>query len=332
MSVLVTGGSGFLGGAIVRLLLERGTGVRALVRSDCPSLKALGVDTVMGDLTDSDAVIRAAHGCDTVFHAAAKVGAWGAYSSYHEVNVTGTTHVIEACRRQGVPRLVYTSTPSVVFDGRDEEGIDESTPYSRHFLCHYSRSKAEAERMVLAANGPALATVALRPHLIWGPGDRSLLPRIVQRAEAGTLRLVGACRNQVDSTYIDNAAWAHLQAAGRLAPGSACAGKAYFISNGEPMPLAELLNGLLEAAGAPPAGRRISASAAYALGALCELRHALTGREDEPPLTRFVARQLATSHWFDLSAARRDLGYEPRITIREGLERLRAAYAHSHAV
>jgi len=262
-----------------------------------------------------------------VIHTAAKVGASGSYGSYHRVNVLGTAHVLEACRCQGVPRLVYTSTPSVIFDGRDEEGADESAPYARHFLCHYSRSKAEAERMVLDANGPGLSTVALRPHLIWGPGDRSLMPRIVQRAETGRLRLVGARGNRVDSTYIDNAAWAHLLAADHLEPGAACAGKAYFITNGEPMPLADLLNGLLDAAGAPPVERRISASAAYALGALCELRHAVMGRDDEPPLTRFVARQLATSHWFDISAARRDLGYAPRVTIREGLERLKAAHA-----
>lgn len=327
MKVLVTGGSGFLGGAIVRLLHERGFDVRVLIRAESPSLAALGVETVLGDLSDQDVVLDAAKGCDTVFHTAAKVGAWGSYASYYRVNVTGAAHVLEACRREGIPRLVYTSTPSVVFDGRDEEGADESMPYARRFLCHYSRSKAEAERMVLAANENGLSTVALRPHLIWGPGDRSLMPRIVERAEAGTLRLVGAPGNRIDSTYIDNAAMAHLLAAERLSPGAACAGKAYFITNSEPMPLEELLNGLLAAAGAPPVRRRISAAAAYALGALFELHHAVTGRMDEPPLTRFVARQLATAHWFDISAARRDLGYEPQVSIREGLERLKAAYA-----
>jgi nucleoside-diphosphate-sugar epimerase len=175
---------------------------------------------------------------------------------------------------------------------------------------------------VLEANDDDLSTVALRPHLIWGPGDNHLIPRILARGRAGRLRLIGNRPNLIDTVYIDNAADAHILAADRLEPSAACAGNAYFISNGQPVTLAEITNGILAAAGLPPVTRRISAPLAYALGALAELAYGLLRIRKEPPLTRFLARQLSTAHWFEIGAARRDLGYEPAVSIREGLRRL----------
>ena len=322
MRALVTGGGGFLGGAVVRLLRERGDSVRSFSRQAYPALEALGVEQRRGDLGDAAAVAAAVAGCDVVFHVAAKAGVWGPWAEYYSANVVGTEHVLAACRLHGVRRLVYTSSPSVVFAGHDEEGIDESAPYPKKFLANYPRSKAMAERLVLAANGPALATVALRPHLIWGPGDPHLVPRLVERARAGKLRQVGNGRNRVDTVYVTNAADAHVLAGDRLAPGSPVAGRAYFITQGEPVLLWDFINRVLQASGLPRATRRIPAWAAYAAGAILEGVYRLLRLRGEPPMTRFVARQLATSHWFDISAARRDLGYEPRVSTEEGLRRL----------
>jgi nucleoside-diphosphate-sugar epimerase len=327
MKALVTGGAGFLGGAIVRRLRARGDAVRHFSRGRHSELDTLGVEPVRGDVADAKAVCEAAAGCEVVFHVAARVGGWGPRAEYHRTNVVGTANVIEACRRVGVGRLVYTSTPSVVHTGSDIEGADERLPYATHFDAPYPETKAEAERLVLAANDATLATVALRPHLVWGPGDRQLIPRLLDRARAGRLWLVGGGETLVDATYIDNAVEAHLLAADRLAPGASCAGLAYFIGQGEPAPARELVNGVLAAAGLPPVSRRMPARVAWLAGALCELAYRLLGRKDEPPITRFAATQLATAHWYDLGAARRDLGYVPRVTTAEGLERLRASFA-----
>jgi nucleoside-diphosphate-sugar epimerase len=325
MNVLVTGGGGFLGGAIVRSLLARGDRVRSLARGHYPALDALGAEQVRGDLANAAHVHRAAQGCDLVFHVAARAGLGGRYADYHLANVVGTENVLAACRAHGVGRLVYTSSPSVVFDGRDLEGVAESYPYPSHYEAYYPETKALAERAVLAANGPALATVALRPHLIWGPGDNHLVPRILARARAGRLRRVGRADKLIDSVYIDNAADAHLLAADRLTPGSPVAGRAYFISNGEPVPLWELVNGILRAAGLPPVTRSVPYGLAWLAGWFLEKAYALFNPDGEPPMTRFLARELATAHWFDLSAARRDLGYEPKVSLAEGLRRLEAS-------
>ncbi len=322
MRVLVTGGNGFLGQAIVRRLLARGDQVRSLQRSASPELEALGVDCVKGDIADAEIVHQAAAGCHAVFHVAAKAGVWGRYDDYHRANVSGTQNVIAACQSQAIRKLIYTSSPSVVFNGKDEVGIDESVSYPSRYLAHYPLTKAIAERSVMSANGPQLATVSLRPHLIWGPGDNHLVPRLIERARSGQLRQVGNGKNLVDTTYVDNAAEAHLLAEQRLETGSNAAGKAYFISNGEPQPLWDLINRLLACADVAPVTRRISAKAAYTVGGMLETIYTLTGRTDEPRMTRFVARQLSTAHWFRLDAARRDLGYVPRVTVEEGLRRL----------
>lgn len=323
MKALVTGGAGFLGGAIVRQLLARGDSVRSVSRASHPEIEALGAQVVRGDVADGDAMRCAAEGCDVVFHVAAHVGGWGPRAEYRRINVDGTANVIAACQSEGIARLIYTSTPSVVHTGVDIEGGDESLPYAKHFDSSYAETKAEAERMVLAANGPKLATVALRPHLIWGPGDNQLVPRLLDRARAGRLRLVGGGRKRVDATYIDNAAGAHLLAADRLTPEAPCAGRAYFIAQDEPTLAKELINGVLAAAGLPAEARSIPASVAWCAGATAEALFWLLRRKDEPPLTRFAATQLATAHWYDLTAARRDLGYEPLVSTAEGMERLR---------
>lgn len=323
MKALVTGGGGFLGSAIARQLRARGDSVRSLSRGDYPALRALGIETIRGDLADPSTVLKAAEGCDTIFHVAARAGIWGPYDAYYQANVAGTRHVLSACRALGVPRLVHTSSPSVVFNGRDMEGADESVPYARHFESFYPATKAEAERLVLSASDATLATVALRPHLIWGPGDNHLIPRIVARARSGRLRRISGPPKLVDTIYIDDAAAAHLQAADRLHPGSAVAGKAYFLSQGEPVPLWELVDRILEAHGLPPVRRSISPRAAVLAGTVCETLFRTLHLPGEPPMTRFLAHQLSTAHWFDISAARRDLGYTPRLTIAEALARLK---------
>lgn len=322
MKALVTGGGGFLGGVIVKMLREQGDQVVSISRSGYPALTTLGVEQVQADLTDQAAVMRAAEGCDCIFHVAAKAGIWGSYNDFYQANVTGTVNVLEACRRHDITRLVYTSSPSVVFDGTDVEGGNESLPYPDHFEAFYPQTKAMAEQLVLAANGPQLATVALRPHLIWGPGDNHLVPRIIAKGKSGRLRRIGDRPCLVDTVYVDNAARAHLQAAERLAPGSPVAGKAYFISNGEPLPLWEMVNRILAAGGVAPVKGSISPKTAYAIGTICEKLWGWFKLAGEPPMTRFVAKELATAHWFDISAARRDFGYQPQVTLDEGLVQL----------
>lgn len=323
MRALVTGGGGFLGGAIARRLVDSGARVRSFARGAYPELEAAGVEVVRGDLADDDAVAAAAAGCDVVYHVAALAGVWGRLDSYHSANVVGTENVLQACRKHGVARLVYTSSPSVIYGRHSLEGVDESVPYPTHFEAHYPRTKAIAEQAVLAANRPELLTVALRPHLIWGPGDQHLVPRILARARSGQLRIVGDGTNLVDSIYIDNAVDAHLAAAERLVDAAqAPAGRAYFLSNGEPLPMAELLNRILAAAGEPPVERKVPYRLAVAAGSALEATYRVLRRETEPRMTRFLARQLGTAHWFDIGAARRDLEYAPRVSIDDGMARL----------
>ena len=322
MKTLVTGGGGFLGGAIVRMLRERGDSVRSFSRGKYPALEALGVEQVRGDLGDASAIAKAAEGCDVIFHVAAKAGVWGPWREYFQANVVGTQNVIAACRTHGIRRLVFTSSPSVTFAGVDQNGVDESEPYPKKFLAHYPHTKAIAEQAVLAANGLDLATVALRPHLIWGPGDPHIIPRLVERARAGKLRQIGREPKLVDTTFVDNAAQAHLQAADRLAIGSPIAGRAYYLSQGEPEPMWDFVNRVLAVHGLPPVTHSVSPRIAYLAGTILEWIYRVLPMSGEPPITRFVAKQLSTAHWYNLSTAKRDLGYEPRVSMAEGFRRL----------
>jgi nucleoside-diphosphate-sugar epimerase len=320
----VTGGGGFLGRAIVELLLARGDRVRILARGRYADLEALGAEAVQADIQDAQAVASACRGMDTAFHVAAVAGIWGSWRYYYGINTVGTRNVLAGCRQHGVARLVYTSSPSVTFVGREQCGVDESAPYPKHWLCHYPHTKAIAEQDVLAANGQSgLATCALRPHLVWGPRDPHLIPRLIERARRGQLRQIGDGRNLIDAVYVENAATAHLLAADRLEPGSPVAGRAYFITNGEPVNCWQWINQILELAGLPPVTRRISLPVAYAAGAVLETAWTMLGRSDEPRMTRFLAAQLATSHYFNITAARRDLAYDPRVSMAEGMQRLK---------
>ena len=320
MKVLVTGGGGFLGQRIVQMLIERGDTVVTLNRNKYESLTELGVKQHLGSIVDLDLIIAAAIGCEAIIHTAAKAGVWGDYEDYRQTNVVGTRNVITACRRLGIRKLVYTSSPSVVFAGEDQEGVDESAPYPEEFATHYPATKAEAERAVLAAASANLATVALRPHLIWGPGDNHLAPRIIARA--GRLRLVGGGQKKVDAVYIDNAAAAHLLALDALAPQADCNGKAYFITNHEPWPMANIVNGILKSAALPPVTKKIPFKLALNLATRLEKLYTLLRIKREPPLTRFVALQLGTAHWFNNERATEDLGYRPQVSMEEGFRRL----------
>lgn len=327
MKVLVTGGGGFLGSAIVRMLIERGEAVRILARGDYPKLREIGVETLRGDIADVDRVKTACRDCDAVIHTAAKAGMWGKHDEYYSANTIGTENVIEACRAAGVGRLVYTSSPSVAYSRNPVEGGDESLQYPEKYDAHYSATKALAEKLVLAANNEQLATCSLRPHLIWGPGDNHLIPRIIARARKGRVRFVGDGQNKIDTIFIDNAAHAHLLALDRLTPGAACAGKVYFISQDDPRPTQEIINGILNAAGVPPVKKYISLKTAFVAGAVLEGVFGLFGLKEEPPMTRFLAYQLSLPHWFDIGAAKRDLGYQPIVTIEEGFARLAEWFA-----
>ena len=314
----------FLGQYITRQLVARGDKVRSLARGNYPFLAQFGVESVQGNIQDAAAVEQACRGVDAVFHVAALAGIWGKWQAYYGNNVLGTRNIIAACRKNDVPRLIYTSSPSVTFAASDQCGIDESTPYPTRWLAHYPQTKALAEQEVLAASGGDLLTCALRPHLIWGPGDQHLIPRLLARARAGQLRRVGDGKNVIDAVFVENAAAAHLLAADRLQPESSVCGKAYFITNGEPVNCWNWINEILTLAGVEPVTKSVSYRAAYAAGAVLEGIWKLTGRTDEPRMTRFLAAQLATSHYFNITAARRDLGYEPAISMAEGMQRLRA--------
>jgi nucleoside-diphosphate-sugar epimerase len=319
--VLVTGGAGFLGKAIVRLLVQRGDQVRSLARHFYPELEALGVDQIKGDLADAQIVDAACQDATTVFHVAAKAGVWGRYDDFYQANVIGTRNVIAACRRHGIRQLIHTSSPSVVFDGQDMENVDETAPYPKTFHHHYPKTKALAEQAVKEAAREGLPAIILRPHLIWGPGDPHIVPGILSRAHR--LRQIGNGTNLVDTIYIDNAAWAHLLAQAALIKKPDLTGRIYFISQDEPIPVWQMINAILEAGGKPSIQKTISPKAAYCAGAVCEIVYSLFRIGGEPPMTRWGARELATSHWFNIAAAKDELGYAPIVSIGEGLEKLK---------
>ena len=318
--ILVTGGGGFLGKAIVRQLVENGETVTSFSRGYYPELKSLGVRQIQGDLGDRDAVVNALEGMDLVFHVAAKAGVWGRYNEYYVPNVLGTRHIIDACRLHQVGRLVYTSSPSVVFDGHDMEGVNESVPYPAKSHNNYTKTKTIAEKEITQAANKGLNVITLRPHLIWGPEDPHLVKRIVERAHK--LVRVGNKNSFVDTIYIDNAAEAHILAAKSLLEKPELSGKIYFISNSEPVPIWDIVNGILQAADLDPITKTVPHKLVWTVGAMLEFVYKVFMLKGEPVMTRFVADELATAHWFDITAAKTDLGYIPRVSIQEGLSRL----------
>ena len=337
----ITGASGFIGGKIAERLLAEGRRVRVLARRPLPHLEALGAEVIPGDLDNREALRRGCQGAETVFHVAGRVGVWGPRSDFFHVNVDGTRNVIAACREANVPRLVYTSSPSVVYNGGDLAGVNESAPLCTAAPCAYPTSKAAAEREVLAAHGPSLTTVALRPHLVWGPGDKNVVPRVLALARTSRLKIIGSGRNKVDVTHITNVVDAHLLAEGALLGSQpstinpqpalpSAGGKAYFITNGEPVILWDWINQLLRGVGLPEITKHVPLPVAYAAGGVMEALWTVLPLKGEPPMTRFVAKEMATDHWFDISAARRDLGYHPLVTMADGtaelIEHLRATF------
>ena len=323
MKALVTGGGGFLGLYIVEQLLETGQTVRVFCRGEYPRLKELNVETVQGDIRDGAAVQRACEDIDTVYHTAAVSGIWGPWDYFYSINTQGTLNILEACKTQGVSRLIYTSSPSVVYDGSAHENANENLSYSDQYLCHYPHTKMLAEKAVLAANGTnGFATVALRPHLIWGPRDNHLIPRLIQRAKSGRLRQVGDGTNLVSMSYVENTAAAHLQAASRLFHDSPVGGQAYFINEPEPILLWEWINQLLTMTDLPQVQKQISVKAAKRIGAVLEFVYRALPLSGEPPMTQFLASQLSSSHYYDISRARHDFGYQPIVNFEEAMRRM----------
>ncbi len=323
MKALVTGANGFLGSYLVRELVACGYEVTAMTRRRDDAAIGQDIRNVNGDIRDAEAVNEACRGQEIVFHVAAISGIWGPWKLYHTTNTMGTRNVVEACLEHDVPKLVYTSSPSVTFNGQHQINETESAPYARDWLAHYPHSKALAEKCVLDANDDKqLMTCALRPHLIWGPGDRHLIPRLIDRARKKQLRRVGDGKNQVDSIYVENAALAHVQAAEAMQPGSPVCGSAYFLSQDEPVNLWGWINEILELAGAPKVTQSISFPWAWRIGYLLESWHSIRNLPGEPRMTRFLAAQLAKSHYFDIGRAKTDFGYRPRVSMTEGMRRL----------
>ena len=323
MKALVTGANGFLGSYLVRHLLQQNYEVTAMTRRRDEGLASLNVEMAHGDVRDFDSVLSACTGQDIVFHTAGISGIWGPWKRFYTTNTVGTRNVVDACVQSSVRRLIYTSSPSVTFNGQHQTNIDESAPYPKRWLCHYPHSKALAEQNVLNANDKFdLLTCALRPHLIWGPGDQHLIPRLIDRAKKKQLRRVGDGANLIDTIYVENAAEAHLQAAEALVDDSPLCGKAYFISQDDPVNCWEWINEILQMAGVPRVRQSISFRWAYRLGYALESMHEVMNKDTEPRMTRFLAAQLAKNHYFDISRAKRDFGYSPRVGNAAGMLRM----------
>ncbi len=313
MKVLVTGGRGLLGSATVAELRRRGHEVTTFQRS--PSGNS---QEVLGDVTDASAVQRAVAGNEAVVHLAAKVSMAGAWEEFLATNVHGTSNVIDACRAEGVTRLVHVSSPSVAHAGQPLVGVGAQHADPENVRGHYARSKAMAEIIALEANSPELAITAIRPHLVWGPGDTQLVERIIDRARSGRLFLIGRGQSLIDTTYVDNAADA-LACAVEQCPG----GRAFVVSNGEPRTVAEVVARIAQAGGAKIRGR-VPYAVAYVAGMVVE--RVWGDRAIDPPVTTFLAEQLSTAHWFDQRETQAALQWTPRVSLDEGFKRLDLTY------
>ena len=321
MNALVTGGGGFLGSGIVRGLLNNGQDVWVIGRRNYSHLPQ-SAKILKGDIRDFGFVNKSLKNINVLFHTAGIPGIWGPAKDFYSINVQGTENIIGACRKNRVRKLIFTSSPSVVFGHSNLEGVDETTPYPENYLCEYSRTKALAEKLILNANDSNLSTVAIRPHLIWGPGDPHLVPRILEKAGKKGLVKVGEGNNRVDIIYIDNAVSAHLKASEALVPNGNVAGKSYFVSDGKPVNLWDWIDQLLKRMGKGKVSKNISYANAMRLGSLMEIIYGILRIKNEPPMTRFLASQLAKSHYFDISRAKNDFGYQSLVSPEEGMNRL----------
>ncbi len=325
MRILVTGGGGFLGTHIIKELLKNPKYiVTNFSRHNYTHLEDLGVPTIRGDLTKSPDIERALmSGFDAVFHVAALAGVWGRYKDYLDINYLGTKNLLEACVAHGVGRFVYTSTPSVVFGQDDLLGVNEEQPYPKKHLTAYAETKTMAEKLVLQYNdSKSFLTCALRPHLIWGPGDPHLFPRVIQKGKEGKLKIVGDGENLVDIIYVENAAWAHVLAFENLTAGSKVCGEAYFIGQERPVKLWSFINEILGHMKIDAVTDSIDVKTAYRIGWAMEKLFKVAGiQKPEPPMTRFVALNLGKSHYFSHAKAKKHFGYYPRVTIEEGLRK-----------
>lgn len=319
MKVLATGASGFLGRAVVRALQQAGHDVRTLQRR--PSGVA-GAEDHLGSVTDPDATAAAVEGVDALVHMAAKVSLAGDPAEFHAVNVEGTCTLLDAATAAGVTRIVHVSSPSVAHAGHALQGVGAEPADPAGARGEYARTKAEAELIALGRAGDAASLVVIRPHLVWGPGDTQLIARVLDRARRGRLPLLNGGTALIDSTYVDNAASGIAAALARVDDVS---GRAYVLTNGEPRPVGDLLAGICRASGVRPPRFSVPARVAVAAGALVERVWAVRPGQDEPPMTRFLAEQLSTAHWFDQTEIRRDLHWTPAVSIDEGLRRLARA-------
>lgn len=324
MNVLVTGGGGFMGMALIKRLIAEGHKVTSFSRREYPLHWALGISSIQGDITDAAAVADACKNRDVVYHLAAKMGDWGNYQDFYATNVTGTENVIKGCKKHGVSRIIFTSSSSVVFDGNDLEGIDETYPYPEKQLSHYADTKAIAEQLILEANSDSLKTISLRPHLVWGPYDGYLIPWILNHAASGRLRRIGDREHFKDTTYIDNMTDALMLASKALESNPEACGKALFITNGEPSRVWDFINSILQVAGYEPVKKKIPEKLALTAAGISEWFHRIFKLGSEPFLTRYAIRELCSNHWFDISAARELLGYTPRVSNSEGFRQLRS--------
>ncbi len=323
MRVLVTGASGLLGRSVAEELARSGHDVRTFQRR--PS-GVTGAHDVLGSVTsraDIDRALAGTDSIDAIVHLAAKVSLAGDPAEFDAVNVEGTRSLIAAAAEAGVGRFVYVSSPSVAHAGASIVGEDAGPADPAAARGDYARTKAEAEILALAADSEPMRVVAIRPHLVWGPGDTQLIARIVERARAGRLPLLGHGAALIDTTYIDNAASAIAAAVERA---DDVHGNAYVVTNGEPRPVAELLAGICAAAGVRAPGWRVPAGLARAAGGAIEAVWRVRPGADEPPMTRFLAEQLSTAHWFDQRRTRADLQWTPSVSLDEGLRRLAASY------
>lgn len=320
MRVLVTGASGLLGGAVAALLVGQGHSVTTLQRR--PSGVA-GARDLSGSITDHRIVQDAVQNVEGIIHLAAKVSFTGRAAEFDEVNVEGTRRLLHSARAAGVRDVVFVSSPSVANSGAAIAGLGAEPADPEHAHGDYSRTKAEAELLALAENGPQFRVAAVRPHIVWGPGDTQLVERVLARARRGRLPLLDSGAALIDTTYVDNAAAAIVAALHRM---EHIHGRSLVVSNAEPRPVGELLAGICSAGSVSAPSWTVPGGVARAAGAVVEKLWTWAGREEEPPMTRFLAEQLSTAHWFDQRETQELLNWKPAVSLDDGLARLAAHY------